>query len=60
MADYKPTRDAQGPGMMGKTAPAGGGKQMMPQGDGLKQAWRDQSSKPSMKSPMDAAKRRVK
>lgn len=31
---------AQSGGKMGKTAPAGGGKQSMPKGDGLKTAWK--------------------
>ena len=58
--DYAPTRSAQGPGKMGKTAPAGGGKTMMPKGDGLEKAWRNQAAKPSKMSPMGAAKMRVK
>lgn len=31
---------AQAGGKMGKMAPAGGGKQEMPKGDGLKAAWK--------------------
>lgn len=40
MANYKPTTDAQMGGKMGKTAPAGGGKEPTPKGDGLKTAWK--------------------
>lgn len=60
MADDKLVRSAQAGGTMGKTAPAGGGKNVMPKGDGLKQAWSNQTSKPSVLSDMSAAKKRVK
>ncbi len=36
----KVVADAQAGGKMGKTAPAGGGKDTMPKGDGLKTAWK--------------------
>ena len=45
---------------MGKTPPAGGGKVPTVKGNGLKQAWADQSSKPSVLTDMSAAKKRVK
>jgi hypothetical protein len=60
MADSKLVRSAQDGGKMGKTAPAGGGRDTMPKGDGLKRAWADQTSKPSVLTNMDAAKKRVK
>jgi hypothetical protein len=48
---------AQAGGKMGKSAPAGGGKQMTPKGDGLKTAWKaDRGGKPSMAM----AKKKVK
>jgi hypothetical protein len=51
-----------------KTAQAGGVSKTRPmvskspgtKGDGLKQAWADQTSKPSVLSNMDAAKKRVR
>ena len=58
MADFVKAAQAAGP--QGKTAPAGGGKQTMPKGDGLKQAWSDQTSKPSVRVDMSAAKRKVR
>jgi len=60
MADSKLVRDAQAGGAMGKTAPAGGGRDTMPKGDGLKRAWADQNYKPSVTIDMSAAKKRVK
>lgn len=48
---------AQSAGKMGKTAPAGGGKQAMPKGDGLKTAWKPERGG---KIDMSAAKKRVK
>ncbi len=48
---------AQAGGKMGKTAPAGGGKTMMPKGDGLKAAWKaDRGGLTSV----EAAKKRVR
>lgn len=48
---------AQAGGKMGKSAPAGGGKDMMPKGDGLKAAWKpDRGGKVAM--PM--AKKKVR
>ncbi len=48
---------AQAGGKMGKTAPAGGGKQMMPKGDGLKTAW---SADKGKKIDMPMAKKKVR
>lgn len=54
----KLVKAAQAGGKMGKTAPAGGGKQSMPKGDGLRTAWGAGSrSKPI---EMAAAKKRVR
>ena len=60
MADDKLVRSAQAGGTMGKTPPAGGGKVPTVKGNGLKQAWADQSSKPSVLTDMSAAKKKVK
>ena len=49
---------AQAGGKMGKTAPAGGGKTMMPKGDGLKTAWKPGSR--SSPIGMEAAKKKVR
>jgi len=57
MADFKPTREAQAGGKMGKTAPAGGGKTPMPKGDGLKAAWKYERGGVS---DMAAAKKKVR
>lgn len=48
---------AQAGGKMGKTAPAGGGKQPMPKGDGLKTAWKPDRGG---KIDMGAAKKKVR
>ena len=48
---------AQAGGKMGKTAPAGGGKDKMPKGDGLNTAWKaDRGANVSM----EAAKKKVR
>jgi hypothetical protein len=49
---------AQAGGKMGKTAPAGGGKTMMPKGDGLKAAWSEKDR--SRLIDMSAAKKKVR
>ncbi len=48
---------AQAGGKMGKTAPAGGGKQATPKGDGLKTAWKPERGG---KIDMGAAKKKVR
>lgn len=40
MKDSRIVRQAQAAGPQGKTAPAGGGKEPTPKGDGLKTAWK--------------------
>jgi len=51
---------AQAAGPQGKTAPAGGGRTPMPKGDGLAKAWANQTAKPSAKTEMAMAKKRVR
>ncbi len=48
---------AQAGGKMGKTAPAGGGKQSTPKGDGLKTAWKPERGG---KIDLGAAKKKVR
>lgn len=50
---------AQAGGKMGKSAPAGGGKQAMPKGDGLKAAWGDVGTR-GKKTDMPMAKKKVR
>jgi hypothetical protein len=55
----KLVKAAQAGGKMGKTAPAGGGKDTMPKGDGLKAAWGPVESRGKM-TKMDAAKMKTR
>jgi hypothetical protein len=55
----KLVKAAQSGGKMGKTAPAGGGKTMMPKGDGLKAAWGPTEGRGKM-TGVDAAKKKTR
>ena len=60
MKDSSLVRAAQAAGPQGKTAPAGGGRQTMPKGDGLPQAWANQTAKPSVRIDMKMARVKVR
>lgn len=47
------------PPAMGKSKPAGGGRDTMPKGDGLKAAWAGPETRGKL-SPMEAAKKKVR
>lgn len=55
----KLVKAAQAGGKMGKTAPAGGGKDTMPKGDGLKAAWGPTAGRGKM-TGVEAAKKKVR
>ena len=47
-------------GGVAKGTPGGGGRTMMPKGDGLDKAWANQTAKPSAMTNMKAARQKVR